>query len=41
MCPHSEKAVEKNKISALGASTISGGYVYGEVIYDSFHWRMT
>jgi hypothetical protein len=37
MSSHSEKTVEKNKISALGASTISGGDVYGKVIYDSFH----
>jgi len=37
MSSHSEKTVEKNEISALRASTISGGDVYGEVVYDSFH----
>ena len=39
MSSHTEKTVKKNQISALRASTIGGGYVYGEVIYDSFHWR--
>ena len=37
MSSHSEKAIEKNQIRALRASTISGGNVYGEVVYDSFH----
>ncbi len=39
MSSHTEKAVKKNQISALRASTIGGSYIDSEIVYYFFHWR--